>query len=125
MTPEDLPSLVNGNPMLRRWGRFLDADVLLAVGTEEWMLRLRDGAVESVRHGPFLMPSWTLAIRIELEAWQAFLSPEPPPGRHDLMALLRGRELRLEGNLHPFMSHLLWFKAALATLRSQPARAAA
>lgn len=125
MTPEDLPDLVNGDPMLRRWGRFLDADVLLAFGAEEWLLRLRDGAVESVRRGPFLMPSWTLAIRIEPAAWQAFLLSDPPPGRHDLMALLRGRELRLEGNLHPFMSHLLWFKAALAALRDQPARAAA
>lgn len=125
MTPEALPSLVNSDPMLRRWGRFLDADVLLAIGAEEWLLRLRDGAVESARKGPFLMPSWTLAIRIEPEAWRAFLSPEPPPGRHDLMALLRGRELRLEGNLHPFMSHLLWFKAALAALRSPPTRAVA
>lgn len=121
MTPEDLPRLVNADPVLRRWGRFLEADVLLAIGPDEWLLRLHDGVVESVRTGPFLMPSWALAIRIEPPAWRDFLSPEPPPGRHDLMALLRGRELRLEGDLHPFMSHLLWFKAALVTLRNQPA----
>jgi hypothetical protein len=125
MTPADLPARVNGDPMLRRWGRFLEAEVLLAIGPEEWLLRLHDGAVESVRRGPFLMPSWTLAIRIEPAAWRDFLLPEPPPGRHDLMALLRGKELRLEGNLHPFMSHLLWFKAALATLRGQPAEVVA
>ena len=125
MTPEDLPRLVNADPMLRRWGRFLDADVLLSVGAGEWLLRLRGGAVESVRRGPLLMPSWTLAIRVDPGAWQDFLSPEPPPGRHDLMALVRAKELRLEGNLHPFMSHLLWFKAALATLRNQPTEAVA
>jgi hypothetical protein len=125
VTPEDLPGLVNNDPVLRRWGRFLDADVMLAVGAEEWLLRLRNGAVEGVRRGPFLMPSWTLAIRIEPAAWRDFLSPEPPPGRHDLMALLRGRELRLEGNLHPFMSHLLWFKAALARLRGAHSESAA
>jgi hypothetical protein len=117
VTPEALPALVNGDPMLRRWGRFLDADVLLAIGADEWLLRLHDGAVESVRHGPFLMPSWTLALRADPQAWADFLRPEPPPGRHDLMALLRHGELRIEGNLHPFMSHLLWFKAVLAMLR--------
>lgn len=125
LTPGDLPALVNGDPMLRRWGRFLEADLLLAIGAEEWLLRLHDGAVEWVRRGPFVMPSCTLAIRIAPEAWRDFLSPEPPPGRHDLMAMLRGKELRVEGDLHPFMSHLLWFKAALATLRAAPKEIAA
>jgi hypothetical protein len=120
MTPEALPAKVNGDPMLRRWGRFLEADVLLAIGPDEWLLRLHDGAVEWVLRGPFLMPSWTLALRVDPEAWRDFLQPEPPPGRHDLLALLRHGKLRIEGNLHPLMSHLLWFKAALATLRATP-----
>jgi hypothetical protein len=117
VTPEDLPGLVNADPVLRRWGRRLNADVLLAVGAEEWLLLLREGAVTSVRRGPFVMPSWTLALRTDLESWAQFLLPEPPPGRHDLLALVRHGRLRVEGNLQPFFSHLLWFKAALATLR--------
>ncbi|WP_424135179.1 hypothetical protein [Roseomonas chloroacetimidivorans] len=125
MTPENLPALVNGDPMLQRWGRFLEADLLLTIGPEEWLLRLHDGAVEWVRRGPFLMPSWTLAIHIDPEAWAQFLQAEPPPGRHDLLAMLRHGKLRVEGNLHPFFSHLLWFKAALATLRATQKEAAA
>lgn len=121
MTPEDLPRLVNGNPALRRWGRNLDADVLLEVGPQSWLLRLRDGEVAEARKGPFLMPSWHLALRVDSAAWRAFLQPEPPPGRHDLFALIRYGLLRVEGDLHPFMSHILWFKAAFATLRGQAA----
>ena len=41
----------------------------------------------------------------------------PPPGYHDLMAMLKFGTLRIEGNLHPFMSHLLYFKDLLALLR--------
>jgi hypothetical protein len=117
MTPERLPALVNDDPVLRRWGRHLDADMLLEVGPESWLLSLRDGQVAEVRKGPFLMPSWRFALRAEPEAWRTFLSPEPPPGRHDLFALIRCGALRIEGDLHPFMSHILWFKGAFDALR--------
>jgi hypothetical protein len=106
MTPERLPALVNDDPVLRRWGRHLS---------------LRDGQVAEVRKGPFLMPSWRFALRAEPEAWRTFLSPEPPPGRHDLFALIRCGALRIEGDLHPFMSHILWFKGAFDALRSTTA----
>jgi hypothetical protein len=36
--------------------------------------------------------------------------------------MLRSKELRLEGDLHPFMANLLYFKALLAAPRMAAAR---
>jgi len=117
MTPDKLPELVNAVPHMRRRGRTLNADVLVDIAPDAWLLRIRDGAIEAVTPGPHLMPNVTVALRFDPEAWAAFMTPVPPPGRHDLMALVRTGKLRVEGTLHPFMAHLMWFKEAFARLR--------
>ena len=114
---EELPARIAATPALRRWGRCLDADVLLEVGAESWLLMVRDGQVLGLRPGPFVLPSFTLALRLDPAGFARFLAPEPPPGWHDLMALRRHGALRLEGDLVPFFAHLFWFKGALALLR--------
>ena len=43
-----------------------------------------------------------------------FWSPRPPPGSNDLMALIKRRVLKAEGDLHVFMANLRYFKEALA-----------
>jgi len=115
-----LAEYVNHDPVLRRRGRFLDADMLLEIGTAQWLMTIRDGQILQMRTASPVMNSWTFAMRFDAVAWELFLTRLPPPGTHDLMALLRTGRLRLEGNLHPFMSHLLWFKEAFATLRDAP-----
>lgn len=117
MTPDQLPALVNASPPLRRRGRTLNADVLVEIAPGSWLLRIREGVIEAVTPGPHLLPSWTFALRFEPAAWAAFMTRLPPPGRNDLMALIRHGKLQAEGSLHPFMAHLLWFKEAFARLR--------
>ncbi len=56
-----------------------------------------------------------------LTTWQKFWSIRPPPGSNDLLALIKRRALKAEGNLQIFMSHLRYFKEALAKLRAQGA----
>ena len=41
-----------------------------------------------------------------------------PPGSNDLLALVRRRALKTEGNLQIFMANLRYFKEALAKLRA-------
>ena len=41
----------------------------------------------------------------------------PPPGSNDLMALIKRRVLKAEGDLQLFMANLRYFKEALAKLR--------
>lgn len=115
-----LPAVVeaaNADPALRRWGRLLDADVLLDTGTAQARIAVRDGRVAAVAEGPGVMPSWTLAFRAQAEAWARFMEPEPPPGFHDVMALVKRGALRIEGDLRPFMRHIFWFKGLFSLMR--------
>ena len=116
-----LPERVNANERLVWRGRHLDVDMLLEIGDRPFLVVIRQGRIASVRRGPFVMPAWNLALRADAEAWSAFWQAAPVPGFHDVMALVKARRLRIEGDLHAFMSHLLYFKDVLACLRAQEA----
>ena len=120
LLPDTIAAL-NADPMLRRWDRLLDADILLEVGPAATRLVVRDGQLLRATEGPFVMPSWTVALRAEPGDWAKFMAPEPPPGFHDLMALIRLGSLRVEGDLRPFMQHLFWFKALFTRLQEMAA----
>ena len=106
-------------PELARLGRHLDTVFMLSTEDEDWMITIKGGRVERVRGGPFVMPSYAFRMVAARSDWADFLQPVPGPGCHDLFALLRRGVLRFEGNLHPLMSHLLYFKLLLASLRSE------
>jgi hypothetical protein len=98
-------------------GRYLNTIWQLDIGADTFLLRIVDGRIAEVRQGPFVTPSATFAISGEAAAWRRLLAADPPPGNHDLLAFVKRRELRLTGNPHPLMSHLLYFKGMLGHLR--------
>ena len=119
LSPTGLAERVNSDATLLRRGRHVRADLMLEIGEERYLIPIRDGYVGSVRPGPHVMPSWTFALRADTETWELFCQPVPPPGFHDLFALLRARRLRLEGDVRPFMTNLLYFKGLVAKLRTE------
>src|ERR1700704_122257 len=120
---EALKARVNGDEALVRRGRFLSTTFLLEVGQTAWLISIFEGKVVSVASGPFVMPSWSFALRAPEAEWQKFWSSRPPPGSNDLMALIRRRVLRAKGNLQIFMANLRYFKEVLAKLRPAGAEA--
>ncbi|MBL6457575.1 alpha/beta hydrolase [Belnapia sp. T6] len=108
---------------LARWGRQLEAELLLEIGDRAWLLSIHDGQILAVRPGPFPMPRFTLALRIGAEGFERFLSPTPLPGWHDLLALRRQGALRIEGDTIRFFAHLMWFKGLFALLAGRAAPA--
>ena len=115
-----LPGRVNGDPVLLRRGRYLNTSCQLDFGEAAVLLRIGDGRITEVQRTPSVMPSAAFAIIGEPAIWRRFLSADPPPGDHDLFAFLKRRELRVVGDLHPLMSHLLYWKGVLAHLRDAP-----
>ena len=107
-------------PAWRR-GRYLTTSFLLEVGETSWLISIFEGKIVAVTKGPFVMPSSSFALRAAEEEWQKFWSSRPPPGSNDLMALIKRRVLKAEGNLGVFMANLRYFKEVLAKLRSQGA----
>jgi hypothetical protein len=115
---EALAQRVNGDAALVRRGRFLTTTFLLEIGPTAWLVAIYEGRVVSVTRGPFVMPSSSFALRAPEQEWQKFWSTRPPPGSNDLMALIKRRVLKAEGNLQVFMANLHYFKEALAKLRA-------
>jgi hypothetical protein len=112
-----LAEAVGGDPVLLRRGRYLDTTCQLNVGDDVFLLRIVEGRIIELRQGPFVTPSADFAISGDAAVWRRFLAAAPPPGDHELFAFVKRRELVVTGNLHPLMSHLLYFKELLAHLR--------
>lgn len=112
-----LPEVTARNVALVRRGRLLRTTFLLDAEVVSFLIDILDGHVISVREGPFVMPSWEFALRAPLGEWESYWSPRPPPSSFDLFAMLKRKVLRIEGELHPFMSNLLYFKILLGSLR--------
>ena len=124
MTADPITALaqrVNADDTLLRRGRYLDTVFLLEVGDTPYLVDIRRGRIESVTRGPFVMPNWKFALRASREEWQAFWQPVPAPGHHDLMALIKRRALKVDGDVQPFMTNLFYFKGVLTALRGTPA----
>jgi hypothetical protein len=114
---EKLPDLVNADPALVRRGRVLTVDILLEIGTAPYYVSIESGRVGRLERGPIIMRSWSFAIRGSEPAWRQFWLPFPPPHFHDLFALAKRGEFRIEGDLYPLMSNLLYLKGVLAAPR--------
>ena len=114
---EALKERVNEDAGLVRRGRYLTTTFLLQSGDTSWLVAIFEGKIVSVTRGPFVMPSSSFALRASEAEWQKFFLSKPPPGSNDLMALVRRKVLKAEGDLQVFMAHLRYFKEALAKLR--------
>jgi hypothetical protein len=115
---ETLKDKVNGDAGLVRRGRYLTTTFLLDVGPAAWLISIYKGRIVAVTKGPFVMPSPAFALRAPAEEWEKFWHRRPPPGCNDLMALIKRRVLKTEGDLHVFMANLRYFKEALGKLRA-------
>ena len=97
--------------------RACSADLLLQFGDVAAIVRVRDGRVAQVDDRRVSLQSWDFAVRGSENGWDRFWQRFPPPGWHDILALNKRREFSIEGNLHPLMSHLQFYKDLLACVR--------
>ena len=90
--------------------------MLIDAGDEGVLVSIDRGRVTGITDAAkVVMPTWRFALRAPASEWEAFWAVLPKPGSHDLFALLRRKQMRVEGDLHPFMSNLLYFKSTSPT----------
>ncbi len=106
-------------PFVALRGKYVTVTFLMAVSDDEYLVSIDQGAIREVRSGPLLTPSYAFGVRASKETWEAFWSPRPGPGMNDILGLLKKRLIKFEGNLHPLMSNLFYFKELLASPRYQ------
>ena len=119
-----IPALLEQTPALIVRGRFLDCECLIGPTGHPFHTSIVAGRIVELTPAPVLMRSWRFSYRATPAAWTEYWQVLPKPGWHDLLALTKRGEAVLEGDLHPFMAHLQYFKDLLALPRRQFAMAA-
>jgi hypothetical protein len=119
-----IPAMLDRTPALLLRGRTLTCECLLGPSDHPFHVSIREGAIIEMTPAPVLMRSWRFAYRASSAAWAEYWQPRPRAGWHDLLALTKRKEAILEGDLHPFMTHLQYFKDVLALPRSRKGEAA-
>jgi hypothetical protein len=120
-----IPALLDQTPALIARGRFLDCECLLGPKESPFHVSIRQGRIVDLTPAPVLMRSWRSSFRASATAWAEYWQPAPRPGWHDLLALIKRGEAVLEGDLHPFMANLQYFKDLLALPRNPSGMVAA
>ena len=110
----DLAARVNGDANLVRRGRHVNTTFLIAIDDAYHLIRVAEGRIVSITPGPFITPNYSFALRAARDSWEKLWSPQPLSGFTDIFALVKKKLLRIEGDLHPLMSNLLYFKGVLA-----------
>lgn len=116
---EALPDIINHKEDLVRRGQYVSLRFLVEIGEQAFLVDIDKGRVALVQKVPFVMSSWTFALRAASDSWARFFEPVPAPGYHDLFALLKSRQLKIEGDLHPFMANLRYFKEIFSAVREE------
>jgi len=111
---ENLAGRVNADSNLVRRGRHVNTTFLIAIDNTDHLIRVAEGRIVSVTPGPFITPNYSFALRAAREAWDKLWSATPIPGYTDVFALVKKKLLRIEGDLHPFMANLIYFKGVIA-----------
>jgi hypothetical protein len=116
---DKIAGLVNADARLIQRGRFVDTTFMIAVGDDCTLLRIQEGKVTRVTPGPFITPDYSFCLRASRSVWEKFWQPLPPRGFTDVFALVKTKLMQIEGDLHPFMANLLYFKDVIAAPRKQ------
>jgi len=122
---DKIAGLVNADANLVRRGRHVDTTFLIAIDDAYTLIRIQEGRVTEVTPGPFITPDYSFALRAPRAVWEKFWQPLPPLGFTDIFALVKQRLMQVEGDLHPFMANLLYFKDVIAAPRRMKQKEAA
>jgi hypothetical protein len=97
-----------------------DVDILLGFGDARRLVHVRAGAVTAIDVPARPLQSWDFSILGTKRAWTAYWQEIPEPGWHDILALNKRGEMRIEGRLQPLMAHLQQVKDLLSLPRKHP-----
>jgi len=116
---DSIPKHVNADADLVRRGRFVDTTFMIVIDDAYTLIRIEGGRVTKVTPGPFITPDYSFCLRAPRAVWEKFWQPLPPLGFTDVFALVKQKLMRVEGDLHPFMANLLYFKDVIAAPRKE------
>ena len=101
---EKLAEKNNVRHSLASMAQYLNTCFMISTIEHEYLVNIEKGIVKNVEEGPFVMPSYVFKLKAPENEWLKFLQHTPQPGSHDIIAMLRRKVLKFEGDLYPLMS---------------------
>lgn len=108
---QTLVNAVNQDPELKRRGRYYSIRFRLEMDDRKILFQVDNGHLTSVTEDGE-QPA-TFSLSGTREAWQQFFLKEPPPGYHDIAAMLDQGHLHLEGDPMPWLANTLYIKGII------------
>ena len=118
---EALQAALSRHPHLLRIGRMFSATVLVEAGTAQCVLVFEKGRLAHILDRAQHKDGWHFALRTDREALDTFWHACPPPGFHDVFALVKTGRARIEGDMLLLLKNLRFFKEFLALGRTERA----
>ena len=115
---DQLPELVNSDYQLVWRGRFFKKTFLFQSDDSSYYVTIYQGRIQEITLGSALLRPWCFAIRASAQAWRRHWEMHPQPGWHDIFAMTKIGEAKIEGELQPLMANLRYIKEVLAKPRT-------
>jgi len=97
---KSITSAANSDGEFQLAARLWTADIRLEVGSEPYLLRMREGRISEFSKVD--APKWDVKIAAPESDWRELLKPVPKPFFQDLMAAMTRQSFKLEGDLLGF-----------------------
>ena len=107
--------VVNADPTLSRLGRYYSVHFTLTIDQQAWHFDIQDGALVSLSTESDNVAAFILSV--DAKSWEQFGMTTPPPGYHDISAMLDQRHVRLHGDLYPWLANMTFVKGVIRHLR--------
>lgn len=112
------PALVDAKPALVRRGRYFSADFELVSGAQVCFLTAEAGRIVAVETAPQIMRPSAFRIAAASASWLKLWQPNPEPGWHDILAMMKRRNLTVDGDIRTFMGNLQYIKDVIGLGRA-------
>ena len=120
---DTIARLVNADAGLVRRGRFVDTTFLIAIDDADTLVRIQEGRVDRSHAGTVHHAGLQLrAARLARGVGEILAAAAAARLHRHLRADQARKLMRVEGDLHPFMANLLYFKDVIAAPRKEAER---
>lgn len=112
------PKLVDAHPSLVRRGRYFTADFQFVAGAQVCFMTAEAGRITAVETAPQIMRPAAFRIAAASASWLKLWQPAPEPGWHDILAMMKRRNLTVDGDIRTFMGNLQYIKDVIGLGRA-------
>lgn len=104
---------VNNDPALLRRGRFYSAQIKLEFDDDSILFEVEDGKLIRLAENSDEPPANGFTLSASKKTWEKFQAVNPPPGFHDISAMLDAKHVSLSGNALLMLSNLFYVKGLI------------